>query len=203
MKTKKYIVLAGIQHVGKTTTGRLLAEEFGCPFYDTDLETERLTGQHPRVITEKGGQHAYNEAETATIKHILSETENSSANTVVVATGGGFCDNPEGISILKKAGIIVCLDADLEIGVKRILDETICNDDGSLSGYPIYPGYEKIIPKSREDVKKIYYEFQTVRITRYKHIADVTVRVGGASPEENMKNVKNAVISYRKNLYLQ
>lgn len=201
MIEQSVIVIAGIQHVGKTTTGGLLAGKFGCSFYDTDLETERLTGSHPREITAKGGQVAYNIAETSTIRHILSEIENSNYERIVISTGGGFCDNPKGISLLKKAGIIVCLDADLEIGFGRILKETVQKKDGSLSGYPIYPGYENIIPKTIDDVRKIYYDFQAIRITRYKNIADIIVPVDASSPEENMEKVLNSISGYQKNLY--
>ncbi len=190
MEVKRYIVFAGIQHAGKTTIGRLLSKELGCPFYDTDLETQRLTGSHPREITAKGGQTAYNKAETSTISHILAETKDSSEKSFVISTGGGFCDNPEGIALLRENGTIVCLEADLETGAERILKETKTNSDGSLSGYPIYPGFENVIPKTLDDVKKIYYDFQRVRISRYDKIADVRVQVSKESPEKNMKKVK-------------
>lgn len=33
---KQCIVLIGVQHVGKTTLGKGLAEKLGVPFFDTD-----------------------------------------------------------------------------------------------------------------------------------------------------------------------
>ena len=195
MKSKDIIILAGIQHVGKTTLGRLLSKKLDCRFVDTDLETERLTGSHPRKITADGGQKAYNAAETKTIMHILSEFKKSSAKRIVISTGGGFCDNPKGICELNKVGIIVCLDADLETGFSRILAETKKDDAGNLFGYPIYPGYEHVIPKDFDEVRKIYYAFQSVRIARYKELSDVIVKVNSESPEKNLAKIENTLIA--------
>ena len=185
MKSKKVIVLSGIQHAGKTTLGRLLAQALKGNFFDTDLETERLTGKHPRIITAEGGQKAYNIAETQTINHILSNSKDTEEKYLVISTGGGFCDNPEGVEILKKSGWIICLNPDLETGAKRILDETKIHENGSLEGYPIYPGYEDVVPKSMAEVKKIYYDFQTVRKKRYLGIADIVVDVTDTPAKEN------------------
>ncbi len=80
------IVLIGFACSGKTTVGKLLAEQLNLPFCDTDELTERLQQKSIAEIFACGGEQEFRKAELAALSHI--------PQNAVVACGGGtvLCD---------------------------------------------------------------------------------------------------------------
>ena len=84
------IVLMGLKHCGKTTQGKLLAENFSVPFFDTDNVLEEIVGTSFRKYYADKGPAAFALAEEEACHKIVSEHPD---DRIVVATGGGICDN--------------------------------------------------------------------------------------------------------------
>ena len=192
MKSKKLLIIAGINHSGKTTLGRELSKTLHCDFFDTDLETERLTGKHPAIHTKEGGQTAYNREETNTAKFLVDNIKNQDTYTVI-STGGGFCDNPEAWHFLKEHGYILWLNSDLETSFERVAAgaKKILDAGGTFAEVPRYPGYQDAKLESLEDFRKMFYEFITPQVQRYRELCDVEIDVKDAPVQENLKSLIN------------
>ena len=144
---KENIVLIGMPGSGKTTVGRLLAEEMGRPFWDTDVLIEEKTGKTPAEIIRNQGEKAFRDIETEVIQEL------SSQNGGVIATGGGAVLRLKNVELLRRNGKIFFLD--------RPAEQLIPTKDRPLSStkdaileryrerYPIYKAAaDAVIPNS-------------------------------------------------------
>ncbi len=130
-KDKMNVVLVGMAGCGKTTIGRLLAENLGKRFIDTDdLIVEKENRDIPTVFKENGEEY-FREVEKEVVREI------SKQNGLVIATGGGVPLNNENITALKGNGNIYFID--------RPLDDIMPTDDRPLSS-------------NRADLEKRYNE---------------------------------------------
>lgn len=192
---KPCIVLIGIQHVGKTTLGKALADKLGIPFFDTDLEIKRVFGRHPRYFTIDGGQAAYNRVESAITLWLHEKFKEAEAFSAVISTGSGFCDDREGQKDLRDIGVFYDLDAGFAAGAQRILDEAVVNPDGSLSNIPSYAVHDNA--KTLEDVRKSFYKTFAPKLKLYEELADVIIKLDKNSVEENvsliLENIRSPV----------
>ena len=105
---KENIVLIGMPGSGKTTVGKLLAEEMGRPFWDTDVLIEEKTGKTPAEIIRNQGEKAFRDIETEVIQEL------SSQNGGVIATGGGAVLRLKNVELLRRNGKIFFLDRPAE-----------------------------------------------------------------------------------------
>jgi len=91
--------------VGKTATGRIVADRLGRPFVDLDEVIQKRAGRTIREIFTHQGEHAFRDAEAAELERMTGRTE------LVVATGGGaFCSPANRETIRRSGGISVFLD---------------------------------------------------------------------------------------------
>jgi shikimate kinase len=77
------LVLVGAPGAGKTTVGRLVAEQLDTAFRDTDQDIETTAGKSVADIFITDGEPAFRELERAAVAAALSEHEG------VLALGGG------------------------------------------------------------------------------------------------------------------
>lgn len=85
------IFLLGMMGCGKTTLGRQLAQQLGCPFVDLDEYIVRREHKTIASIFEEQGEEAFRQKERAALEAVVQEYPQA-----VVATGGGapcFYDN--------------------------------------------------------------------------------------------------------------
>src|SRR3989338_6623192 len=108
------IILIGFRGTGKTTIGKMLAQRLGKEFVDADAYLEQREGNTIKDIFAEGGENLFREIET----HVIAEL--CQLNNRVIATGGGAILREENLKALKKSGIIVLLDADVDPIYKRI-----------------------------------------------------------------------------------
>ncbi len=150
---KESIVLTGMPGSGKTTVGKLLAEQLGRRFYDSDDEITSRTGRTPNEIIRADGEAAFRDVERDVIAALSLEPG------CVIATGGGAILREENIRHLRANGRIFFLD--------RKPEDILPTDDRPLSSdrvalkkryderYPIYTATaDSVIPVtgSPEDV---------------------------------------------------
>lgn len=166
------IILLGMKHSGKTTTGKILADTLNYPFLDTDDVITTLSGKSPRELWDAGGAPLMMHWETKACEQIRSRYgSSSSALHCVLATGGGIADNADACAILSETGTTVYLDTAAELLFSRI--EESASRDGRLPPFLQGP-----------DPRGKFLELFSRRTTRYATIADVTIETGRLSPEE-------------------
>ena len=102
----KSIVLMGIKHCGKSTQARMISEKLGCDSFDTDDVIAEMTGKTPREIYTESGEGEFKKAEVMACRKVCGDLS-ASGKRAVIATGGGICNNPEAIEVLRKTGTLV------------------------------------------------------------------------------------------------
>lgn len=107
------IVLVGFMAAGKTTVGRLLAEQLGWRFRDLDEEIERFTGLTVPEYFRTRGEPAFRELERRLVGALLAEPD------TVVAPGGGWAAAPGALDSLPPAARSIWLRVSAEEAVRR------------------------------------------------------------------------------------
>ncbi|HUG74271.1 MAG TPA: shikimate kinase [Acidimicrobiia bacterium] len=104
--------LVGMMGSGKSTVGRLVAERLGCDFVDTD----ELVATHAGVAAADlltADPVAFRSAEAEAVAGVaLSEA--------VVATGGGVVLDDGSVEVMRSSGLVVWLDAPVEVLARRV-----------------------------------------------------------------------------------
>lgn len=113
MEKPRNVFLIGPMGAGKTTVGKLLADELSLDFHDTDREIEERTGADIPWIFDMEGEEGFRKREAAMLDELTSR------NGVLVATGGGVILREENRKRLVSRGTVVYLDAPLDQQVER------------------------------------------------------------------------------------
>ena len=103
------IVLSGMPGAGKSTVGRLLAQELNRPFFDLDEEIVRFAGRSIPEIFATDGEATFRNLETEVLREVLANQKG-----IVLATGGGAVLRDENVDLLHRNGKICFLDRPLE-----------------------------------------------------------------------------------------
>ena len=101
------IVLIGMPGSGKTTVGKLLANQLGKEFVDADAAIVEKAGISIPEIFAQQGETGFRRLET----QVLAELGKRSG--LVIATGGGCVTQEENYPLLHQNGTIFCLDRDV------------------------------------------------------------------------------------------
>ncbi len=108
------IYLTGFMASGKSTLGPILANTIGFEFADIDKEIEKKIDKKVIEIFKDYGEKYFRDLEKEKIK-LFSEKKN-----VVISLGGGALNNGENLSIIKKSGILIFLNASPESIYQRL-----------------------------------------------------------------------------------
>ncbi len=114
---KRRIALIGLRGAGKSTLGRLLAEQRGVPFYELDGEIEREAGMTVAALFEQQGQKGYRRLERLALHRLVAQFE------AVIATGGGIVAEPGTFNLLLSYCRTVWIMASPEEHMRRVLDQ--------------------------------------------------------------------------------
>lgn len=101
------IVLIGMPGCGKSTVGRLLAENLGRKFVDADAEIVNLAKMEIPEIFATSGEEAFRRLETQVLSYLGQQSG------LVIATGGGCVTRPENYPLLHQNGTIYWLERDI------------------------------------------------------------------------------------------
>jgi shikimate kinase len=114
----KNITLIGFMGTGKTTVGRLVAEQLNFEFLDTDALIEERTGKKIADIFAQNGEPAFRQLEAQLVEELGMRTG------TVISTGGGLPTNPENLVTLKNHSLVFCLWLTPEKIYERVKDQT-------------------------------------------------------------------------------
>ena len=184
----KSIVLMGCKHCGKSTQGKLLAQKLGYDFFDTDDVVAQISGMSARDLYKSKGPAAFFQAEEEACNKIIGENE---GKNIVIATGGGICDNAPALQALRSCEQFVFLKLDIKNSVSRITDKIKEPVPGYFENVPAY--ILKHYPKSMQDIRDILTNIFNERYSKYQNMADVTVDIKNAPIEENFKSLLGAL----------
>lgn len=97
------LFLIGPMGAGKTTLGRMIAEDLGYAFIDSDRVIEARTGVDIPTIFDFEGESGFREREARTIEDLTL------MDNIVLATGGGAVLRAENRRLLRERGFVVYL----------------------------------------------------------------------------------------------
>ena len=112
------IALIGFMGTGKSSVGRMLAEQLRFTFVDTDELIEARTGKTISAIFDKDGEAMFRQLE----KDVVAEL--SARKRTIISTGGGLGANEENLASLKTHALVVCLWASPEKIWERVRHQT-------------------------------------------------------------------------------
>ena len=112
------IALIGFMGTGKTSVGRLVAEQLHFDYLDTDELIQSRTGRPIVEIFSTDGEAAFRKMEQELVGELAARTK------TVIATGGGLPMNPQNLVSLKTHALVVCLWASPEKIWERVKNQT-------------------------------------------------------------------------------
>jgi shikimate kinase len=112
------IALVGFMGVGKSSVGRMIAEQLGFTFLDTDEAIEERTGKSITQIFAELGEPVFRDLE----KRLVAEL--ATREKLVVSTGGGLAAHAGNMASLKTNSLVVCLWASPEAIYERVKTQT-------------------------------------------------------------------------------
>ena len=110
------IFLIGMMGCGKSQTGPKLAHLLSYKYIDLDSLIEKLAKKTINQIFIDNGEEAFREIETNCLKETIK------IPSLVISTGGGIVTTSQNWGILRQ-GIIIWLDVDSNIVIKRLKDD--------------------------------------------------------------------------------
>ena len=157
------IVLIGVPGAGKSTVGRLLAQQLGCAFVDTDNEVEAQAGKSISEIFIQDGEPAFRTLEKAIIGQALDKTD------AVIAVGGGALLDADTRSSVKQHECI-WLQTNLNHAVDRV-------------------GMNKNRPLLLGNVRGQLADLMSAREPLYIECATLVVDTNDLTPAEVVQNI--------------
>src|SRR4051794_1874530 len=160
--------------VGKTTVGGIVAQRLGWRYFDSDAEIIKSTGLTVPEIFKIHGEAAFRAHEA----RVLAEAA-TSEYAVVVSVAGGAVRDFYNRRLVRNAGLVVWLRAEVETMAARV---------GSGAGRPL------LGDDPAAALRRLYPE----RRDRYNSLADTVIDVDGITPPEVAERAIRAWHRYRR-----
>jgi shikimate kinase len=151
------IVFFGMMGAGKSTVARIIAGRLGREFVDTDREVARRADMTILDIFDAEGEEGFRTREREVVADLAGRDD------LVVAVGGGVVLDERNVDVLAASGVLVRLDAPVEVLTERLLRR------GDPDPADIRPLLEQHDP--REEFTRIAAE----REDRYAAVAAITL----------------------------
>jgi shikimate kinase len=108
------VFLTGFMGVGKSKIGLLLAQRLGRVFLDTDQLVEARAGRTIARIFAEEGESRFRQLEHQCVQEAAARKD------AVIALGGGAIAQERTLQLVRRAGVLVCLQADVETILERV-----------------------------------------------------------------------------------
>lgn len=108
------VVLIGLMGAGKSRIGRLLADDLGMEYTDSDDEIVKAAGCSIPEIFDRFGEKAFRDGERMVLARLIEE------NKGVISTGGGAVMTPATASLIWEKAISIWVRADMDTTLKRV-----------------------------------------------------------------------------------
>ena len=171
MPRLRRVFLVGPMGAGKTTIGRLLAQQLKLAFVDSDREIEERTGADIPWIFDVEGEEGFRDREQQVIDE-LTQREG-----VLLATGGGAVLRRENRRALAARGFVIYLHTTVEQQLART------NRDRHR---PLLQG---------DDPEAILRELMALRDPLYREIADYVAETDGCGARTLAQNISRELAS--------
>lgn len=170
---KRNLVFIGLMGAGKSAIGRLTAQALSIPFVDSDHEIERVSRMTISDLFARYGEDEFRALETRVLKRLLR------TGPRVVSTGGGAYVNERSRRQIKRGGLTIWLNAELDVLWERV---------NKRDTRPLL---------KTENPKQTLENLMRARYPIYAE-ADLTVLSRDVSKETMVEEVLTAVIDFRK-----
>ena len=112
------IALVGLRGAGKSTLGKRLAGELGCPFIELDRMVEQDYGARIPDLIEIAGLATFRRYERACLERVVEEHA-----AAVIATAGGIVSNPETYALLLRRAHTIWIKAPPDEHMRRVMEQ--------------------------------------------------------------------------------
>ena len=161
--------MVGMMAVGKTTIGRLLAEQLNYAFFDSDEVIKERCGADIPWIFDVEGEEGFRDREQQVIDELTQKPG------VVLATGGGAVVRAANRRALSSRGRVVYLYASIAVLVARA---------SSNNQRPMLASH---------DIGSRLTELLTERGPLYSEISDIRIESGSASAQSTVQRLLEAL----------
>ncbi len=166
------IFIVGPMGSGKSTVGKIIANELFLSFLDTDDEIEKSTGVSIDWIFDLEGEEGFRKRESAILGDLAEK------NSIVLSTGGGIILSDANRDLLSARGSVFYLDTPIDIQLER----TSKDQDRPLL--------------KEGDPAKILTKLHKERESLYQSVADHIVETASKSSQEVANEIIKLVKSY-------
>ena len=164
---KKMVVLIGMPGSGKSTVGRILSQELGVSFVDTDHLIVDKEGMSLAEIQAQKGMKYFMEAEESALLSLDDSPK-------IVATGGSAILHEHAMTYLTYVSKVVFLDTELRTLTRHIGD----------------PKRRGVVLGKAQTIPSVFFE----RRPLYLRYADIRVKVRRGRPKDVAETVKKKLI---------
>lgn len=112
------LAIVGFMGTGKSTVGRILAEQLRFRFVDTDELIEGMANKSISRIFQEDGEPVFRDWERQVVLRLEQQ------KGLVIATGGGLITNVSNLASLKSHALVVCLWASPEAIYERVKNQS-------------------------------------------------------------------------------
>jgi len=112
------IALIGLRGAGKSTLGRMLAQEIGFPFVELNSVIEQEYGASVSMLIELSGVKTFRRHERACLEKVIAENDKA-----VIATAGGIVSNRETYTLLLRRTHSVWVTAQPQEHMQRVMEQ--------------------------------------------------------------------------------
>lgn len=166
------VFLVGPMGAGKTTIGKLLADDLHLEFIDVDREIETRSGVDIPWIFDREGEAGFRIRESAALSE-LSQLER-----VLISTGGGAVLSSDNRKVMSATGTVVYLHTSVDEQVRRTSRD------------------RKRPLLQNDDPARVLAELMAIREPLYREVADIIIDTDGRSP----KTVSQDIAARLRNL---
>ena len=160
------VAIFGFMGVGKSSVGRLVAEDLGMEFVDLDETIVADAGMEIPSIFRERGEKGFRELEKEATRMIAAR------DGVVIACGGGTVLDEDNLKALRRNSKMILLTADPETILRRV------EADGDTR--PLLSAEEKVEPIAR---------LLGQRMPRYLEASDKTVDTSGKTQAQVAREI--------------